>query len=399
MTPQVVAVVEARTITGPAKNLIRFATANRDQFSFHFVTYVRAKSAAAAERETNVFIDASRRAGIPVSVIWERGRFDPAVLRRLTDRIRALKPNLIQTHSLKSHFLLSLARKDLALPWLAFHHGYTNEDLKVRLFNLIDRFSLPRASQVVTVCGPFARAVAGYGVSPARIHVLHNSLDPSWAQAPKLAEEAGRIRASLPEGGAGLVLLSVGRFSTEKGHAVLLEAVSIVEQTGRAFSLILIGDGPLRSTLEAEVRSKGLESRILFAGQQRDVRPYFAASNILVLPSLSEGSPNVLLEAMAAKLPVVATLVGGVGEIVSDNETAFVVPGGNAAELAAAIARLLDDPELGRQFAERAHQRLIEHFSPAAYDRTLTAIYHSILFGSDRQVSDRSSATGDRVAI
>ena len=399
MTAKVVAVVEARTITGPAKNLIRFASANRERFSFHFVTYVRAKSAAAADRESNVFIEASRNAGIPVSVIWERGRFDPAVLRRLTDRVRALEPRIVQTHSLKSHFLLSVARKTIALPWLAFHHGYTNEDLKVRLFNLVDRFSLPRASRVVTVCGPFARAIAGYGISPDRIHVLHNSLDPSWAQMPKLAEEAAGIRASLPGGSAGPILLCVGRFSTEKGHAVLFEAVSLLQKNDRPFFLILIGDGPLRSTLEREVRSKRLESRIMFAGQQRDVRPYFAASDVLVLPSLSEGSPNVLLEAMAARLPIVATLVGGVGEIVSNKETALVVPRGSAAELAAEIARLFDNPELGKQLAERAYQRLVEHFSPATYDRTLTAIYDSILRRSDREIFDRSSSSDGRVAI
>src|SRR5581483_5086987 len=93
-----------------------------------------------------------------------------------------------------------------------------------------------------------------------------------------------------------------------------------------AFTLLLIGDGLRRNLLEKQVRDRHLESFVLFAGQKRDVRPYFAAADVLVLPSLSEGSPNVILEAMSARVPIVAADVGGVSEIVSDGDSALLVP-------------------------------------------------------------------------
>ncbi len=373
---RIVAIVEARTVTGPAKNLIRFASENRDRFSFHFVTYARAESEAEAKNHTNVFIETARQAGIPVSVVWERGRFDLHSLARLVECIGSLRPQLVQTHSVKSHFLLSRIRRKIGIPWIAFHHGYTAEDLKMRLFNRLDRFSLPRARGVVTVCDAFARDLQRYGIPVERLHVLHNSLDPRWAERPGVAEGAAALRASWR--GKGPVLLCVGRFSKEKGHAILLDALERLKSAS-AFQLVLIGDGVLRQAMEEQVRSHRLESFVVFAGQKSDVRPYFEAADMLVLPSLSEGSPNVLLEAMAAQLPIIATRAGGVCEIVSDGETALVVPTGDAVELAKSIERMIEDAELRNRLATQAYQRLVEHFSPAAYDSKLVGIYGGVL--------------------
>ncbi len=384
MRARVVAVVEAKSVTGPAKNLIRFASNNKDRLDFHFLTYARTKSEADAQQHTNVFIDEARNAGIPVSVLWERRRFDKNLSKQLVSCIRSLQPQFVQTHSVKSHFLYSRLKREIDVPWIAFHHGYTNEDLKMRLFNRLDRFSLPRATAVVTVCAAFARDIQAYGIPCERIHVLHNSLDTAWANRPGLDEDAAELRASLTSTGDAPVLLCVGRFSKEKGHTVLLEAVELLraslerQKKPSAFTLLLIGDGVLRSALERQVRNRHLESSLVFAGQKRDVRPCFAAADLLVLPSLSEGSPNVLLEAMSARLPIVATNVGGVSELVSDGDTALLVPPNRAAELAKALEKLLENTELRERLSSRAYRRLAEHFSPASYDRRLFEIYDTV---------------------
>jgi glycosyltransferase involved in cell wall biosynthesis len=121
---------------------------------------------------------------------------------------------------------------------------------------------------------------------------------------------------------------------------------------------------------------------VVFTGQKRDVRPYFAAADVLVLPSLSEGSPNVLLEAMSAKLPIIATCVGGVGEIVSDGDTALVVPPKRPAELAKALAKVFDSTDLRQRLSMGAERRLAENFSPAKYDSRLFEIYDSAMKGT-----------------
>jgi glycosyltransferase involved in cell wall biosynthesis len=372
----IVAIVEARTVTGPAKNLIRFASENRERLKFHFLTYARTATEAEANSYTNLFIESARTAGIPVANVWEQGRFDRGAQVRLLRAVHQLRPQAVQTHSVKSHFLTAHIRRKLGARWIAFHHGYTAEDVKMRLFNQLDRYSLPRAAAVVTVCEAFAGGLENYGVKPERLHVLHNSLDPGWARRPGLEEDAARLRARWP--GQTVVLLCVGRFSKEKGHSTLIRALAEVRPRTPVF-LVLIGDGPLRADVEALVRAERLEECVFFAGQQKDVRPYFAAANALVLPSLSEGSPNVLLEAMAARLPIVSTRAGGACEIVSDRKTALVVPTNDPGALARAIQHIAGDAELRAQLAARAYTRLIEHFSPAAYDAKLFGIYESVL--------------------
>jgi glycosyltransferase involved in cell wall biosynthesis len=387
MTTRIAAIVEAKTVTGPAKNLIRFAWGNKDRLAFHFLTYGRTKSEAEAGQYSNVFIDEARKAGIPVSVLWERSRFDKNLSKQLLTSIGSLQPHLVQTHSVKSHFLFSRIRRHLDAAWIAVHHGYTREDLKMLLFNRLDRFSLPKATAIVTVCQAFARDIQKYGIPGERIHVLHNSLDASWADGPGVDEEAAELRASLKARGEGPILLCVGRFSEEKGHSILLEAAELLRTSLReqkkpvAFTLLLIGDGLRRNLLEKQVRDRHLESFVLFAGQKRDVRPYFAAADVLVLPSLSEGSPNVILEAMSARVPIVAADVGGVSEIVSDGDSALLVPPNRPAELAKALERLVENTELRRGLSARAHRRLVEHFSPAEYDRQLFEIYDTTLKG------------------
>ncbi len=382
-----VAIVEAKSVTGPAKNLIRFASNNKDRLAFHFLTYARTKLEAEAEQHTNVFIEEARKAGIPVSILWERSRFDKNLPNELVRSIRSLQPQFVQTHSVKSHYLFSRIARTVDLPWIAFHHGYTHEDLKMRLFNRLDRFSLRKAKSVVTVCQAFARDIQQYGIPAERIHVLHNSLDTGWMNRPGITDQAAELRASLTGGKEVSVFLCVGRFSNEKGHRVLLEAVELLraslesQNKPSAFKLLLIGDGLLRKTLEQQVRDRHLESLVLFAGQQHEVRPYFAAADALVLPSLSEGSPNVLLEAMSARVPVVATDVGGVSEIVSDGDTALLVPPNHPAKLAKALERLLENPELRARLSARAQRRLVEHFSPAKYDQRLFDIYDTAVTG------------------
>ena len=137
---------------------------------------------------------------------------------------------------------------------------------------------------------------------------------------------------------------------------------------------MLVGDGLLRSELESLAGP-----RVIFAGHQSDVSPYYALATHFVLPSLSEGSPNVLLEAMAAGLPIVSTRVGGVPETVTDGESALLVPAGDPTALATALRRLLDQPTYAQQLAAAGRHRAATHFSPAQYRQSMLKIYQGAL--------------------
>jgi glycosyltransferase involved in cell wall biosynthesis len=374
---RVVSIVEAWFVTGQAKNLLDFAQRSRVEkdgvrpVGLSLVTYER--GAGAGER--NKFVTAAREAGVTLDLVTEQGRFDRSVLKQIRQIVAERKPHIIQTHNVKSHFLMRVSGLWRTHKWLAFHHGHTTTDFKMRCYNQLDRWSLRAAKRVVTVCGAFARDVEENGVPADRIIVRHNSVKPFQAADPAVLDA---VRAGLPSGAA--ILLVVGRLSHEKGHADLLNALDILRRnTEQAFHAVFVGDGPEQAKVEATRARLGLENYVTMAGLQHDVRPYYGIATIVVMPSHSEGSPNVLLEAMAAGVPVVATRVGGVPEIAADGETALLVESRNPAAMAAALQRMLEDEALRARLACKGKTLAEQKYSPDAYRRSLVEIYEKVL--------------------
>lgn len=376
-TIRVLDFMEATWVGGPAKNLIEFARrtdqtdASSPRVSVQVATFARGASA------TNEFVCSCRSAGIEVHVIPERFAFDPAVVRAVSRLIETYDPDIVQTHSVKSHFLMRLSGAYRRRPWVAFHHGYTQENLKMRLYNQLDRWSLSAARRVVTVCQPFAADLRRVGVPRERISTQHNAVGPF---RPARREQIDALRAAVGAPDDAQILLCVGRLSREKGQADLIQAAGLLreQRPERIFRLILVGDGPDRSRLEAMARRCGVHDWINFAGHRADVAPYYSLADVVVLPSWSEGSPNVLLEAMAAGLPIVATAVGGVPEMVSPARAALLVGRKQPASLACGIAEVLGDENLRSELGIAAHSTA-SAYSPERRYRSLLKVYRSCM--------------------
>ncbi|HVF54667.1 MAG TPA: glycosyltransferase [Pyrinomonadaceae bacterium] len=409
---KLLAVIEATTVNGPAKNLIKFCLNARDESLLALtglprvettvVTFHRGRDTSnghthsdhpdgdASREAPNEFVAAARAAGIEVDVINERFRFDSSVLEQLRSIVRRRAPDVVQTHMIKSHFLMKLSGLAREFPWVAYHHGYTTTDLKMLAYNQFNRWSLPSATRVVTVCEAFAQQLAQKGVRRERISVRHNSI---VAPAPVSVDEREALKGRLKIEDDERVVLAVGRLSREKAHVDLVHALGRLRELepGLRFQLVIVGDGPEKSQVEQAAASRGLDGRIVFAGHVGDVRPFYAAADVLALPSHSEGSPNVLLEAMAAGVPVVATRVGGVPEIAEDEKSALLVAARDTEAMAAALRRVLEDSSLAATLAANAKRRAVEDYSPEAYTRSLVEIYCDLLGG-------RKIPAGARVA-
>lgn len=380
-TIRVAALMEAYWLTGPGRNLIEFARHaaetkdGRPPVELTLVTFQRGAS------EPNEFIRAARSAGMDVCVLAERYRFDWRVMGQLREAVGQIKPDVIQTHNVKSHLLVRSTGLGQRYPWLAFHHGYTTTDLRTRLYNQLDRWSLRGAARVVTVCGAFSRQLRSLGVRENRIRVRHNPVKP--LPMPEAEEvEAARLTLGLQAGRA--VLVSVGRLSREKGHADLLHAAAELLHTEPRlqFHVVIVGDGPERSRLESLCRALELQEVVRFAGHQRKARIYYELADAVVLPSHSEGSPNVLLEAVDSSCPIVATAVGGVPELVCDEQSALLVPPHDRPALARALRRTLDEPELTRRLAGQALRSVCKRHTLDAYAGAIIGIYEEVLGAS-----------------
>src|SRR5579863_3456313 len=377
MTPlRLLAIVEAYSITGPAKNLLEFAQrALAQNVSTTIATFTREKS-------ENPFTEAvhdlmSQHPGITLETIRERGPLDPEAIRSLRALAARVRPDVIQTHAVKSHFLTRLAGLPRQSPWVAFHHGYTWPSLKARAYNQLDRWSLRSANKVLTVSAPFRDQLAALGVPPDRIAIIHNAIPAGWGAQACRPEQAAAFRARTGIAPDRKIILIVGRLSREKDHLTLLEAVNRLRSTVTPH-LVIVGEGPERHRIEERVRHLALGEHVTFTGQQSSAEPWYGIADVAVLSSLSEGSPNALLEAMATRVPVVATAVGGVPEMVAHEESALLIHPGDPVSMSAAMARVLTEPELARRLTARSYELILERHEPEERIRQLVSIYRSL---------------------
>lgn len=368
---RILTILEARSITGPAKAVLEFAreaakAGAAPSIELSILTFLRGEPG-------NSFTSVIREKGIPLEIVSEKRVFDLGVISQLREIVARRKPDVIWTNGVKSHFLVRLAGLHRQAKWVAFHHGYTTTTWKTRLYNKLDRWSHHGAERLVTVCAKFAADIEAQGIPANRIRVEHMPVRPS---EPAAAAELADLRRALDISEQTRVVLSVGRLSKEKGQDGLLRAFATVEAGPKR--LLLLGDGPELEPLRALARELKIQSAVSFLGLQSDVRPYYELADVFVLPSHSEGSPNVLLEAMDAGVPVVATAVGGIPELATNELDALLVQDSDVAALANAINRLLRDEALRFRLTAAAQNVLALH-TPEHYFQSIASVFEEVV--------------------
>lgn len=211
------------------------------------------------------------------------------------------------------------------------------------------------------------------GVNKPQLTVVHNGIAP---KLPARSREA--VRAELGAGDAPLVL-TVARFTGQKGHATLLNALPSVLAVRPDARFVWVGSGPLEAYLRARVEALGVRDQVVFLGRRSDVPDLMAAADLFCLPSTFEGHPLVVLEAMAAGLPVIAARAPGITEAVRNGVTGLLVPIGDAPALAAAMIRALGDPALAASLAGAGRTAAHGHFSAERMARETLVIYRAVL--------------------
>jgi glycosyltransferase involved in cell wall biosynthesis len=367
-------VLEANSVTGPARAFIEFCRA-APALSAAVVVFRRPGDAV--RREEHAALErALAEAGIQWRIIPERFRFDARVVSLVEKTAQSIEPDIIETHSVKSHAVIWASGMWRRIPWLAYHHGYTNTDVKVRAYNLADHLTLRAADRVITVANAFVPMLTRRGVLPDRLHVVHNALTTS-ARHSATDRQSARRAVGLPD--SIPVVLSLGRLSREKGTEDLLRAFAVLlARRNRDGMLVIGGDGPERPRLERIARELGVARRTSFVGYLLDPAPFLAAADVFAMPSLSEGSPYALLEALAAGLPIVATQAGGIPEMVSHETTALLTAPGDYPALADSIDRLLIDHALAQRIAANGRRHFLETFNAKTRADRLLHVYDKV---------------------
>jgi glycosyltransferase involved in cell wall biosynthesis len=213
------------------------------------------------------------------------------------------------------------------------------------------------------------------GCPASKIVVIPNGVNDEFVANGSRERE----RAALGLAPHDRVIGTLGRLAWKKGHEYFLQAAVEILREEPTVTFVLVGDGPLRSQLEEQARASGIASRVRFLGQRLDSQAVISLFDIFVLPSVIEGMPNALLEAMALTKPVVVTDAGGNAEVVAHGETGFVVPPRQPDEMAQAVLQLLRNDTLARRFAAAARQSVHRRFSFRHTLQAMETLYEAML--------------------
>ena len=319
--------------------------------------------------------------GINVFTIPLIGELSPArdlkTIKSIMSLLKYNKIDILHAHSSKAALVGRVAARLAGTPAVFFtaHNSVFYEEWpgwKKNVLAAIERFLAGYTNKIITVSGVLRKELLERErITPGKVITIYNGIEP----APyTTAQPRNEVLKSLGLDPEKKVVGTVARLAPQKGVLYFVKAAAILcREPGINF--LVVGDGPLREELEAEAAKLGLGERIIFAGHRRDVDKILTCLDVLVLPSVTEGLPLIILEAMAAACPVVATSVGGVPEAVEDGKTGLLVPAMDERALAGAVKKLLANPDAARDMGLAGRRRVQGCFSVSEMVRKTELLY------------------------
>jgi glycosyltransferase involved in cell wall biosynthesis len=290
----------------------------------------------------------------------DRGPWDLRVVWQLLKLCRNKKVTIWHGHDYKSNAIGLLLRLFHRMHLVTTVHGWVRHTKRTPLYYWIDRLSLRFYKKIVCVSEDLLQACVASGVPPAKCRLILNAID-TITYAPASDCNSSRERLGIPAD--RFLIGSVGRLSIEKGYNFLIDAVDRLIKDGHNIFLLIIGEGDIRGDLEAQIERLGLRDRIQLTGYQSNTIELYRAMDLFVLASLREGLPNALLEAMAMEVPVVATRVGGIPQVICDRENGVLVEPGDSGVLADAVREMVVHREPASNMARRARETVEQNYS------------------------------------
>ena len=308
---------------------------------------------------------------------------DVVALYRLIQIIRAGKYDVVHTHTSKAGVLGRIAAAICNVPAIVHSshgtilHGYFSPFV-TRIFAYLEKFAASMSHRIICLThqeiGQYLKAGIG---RKSQYTYIFNGIDISAFEHRR--GDRSRLRKEMAFEDEDIVCVSVGRLVPVKGQSDLLHAFGLAHSRSPKLKLIIIGDGELRPQLEQQIRDLGIQDATRLVGWREDVAELLDACDLFVLTSHNEGLGLVLVEAMAKGLPVVATAVGGVPEVVQDGQTGSLVPSGDPKAIASAIIRLSADAETRASMGRRGYARATEFFSIDQTVRNTEDLYTNLL--------------------
>ena len=317
--------------------------------------------------------------GIDHCAIPMSGPFDFRAQSLLNKAIQRNEISLLCTHGYKACVMGWFAARKNNIPLLAFSRGYTSENIKVVFYEWLERKILDRADGIVAVSKGQEEKLRKFGIVGKKNWVIHNAVNvPEELQTiSKREKDKFLSQFNIPRN--ALIVVTAGRLSPEKGHRYLVDAIVKCQAINKNIFYLFCGEGPCLEELKVQCQRQGILSNCLFVGFRRDLMKIFEVMDLFVLPSLTEGLPNVILESFAFAKPVVATSVGGVPELVEDGKNGLLVSPEQPHELADAMTIFLKNKALRESMGLAGLQKVKEEFNFERQGKLLVSVYYDLL--------------------
>lgn len=352
---------------GPEKQIVTHALKlDASRFNFVLISFID-------NGQPNELVEIARAKGIEVVEVQARHPFDPGTIERIVQILRSKRVQLLCAHGYKANVIGRFASWFAGIPQICVSRGWTAENQRIRFYEKLDRLFLRFANHIVAVSEGQKRKILSKGIAGDKVSVIHNAIE--LENLPKTNSDI-RHELGIPQ--TAVFVVSAGRLSPEKNQAAMIKVAKQVLQQRDDIYFAVFGEGFLRPELEQQVKDAGLCGRFLLPGFHKDIHAIFNVIDIFILPSFTEGLPNVALEAFANKKPVVATAVGGTPEVMKDGISGFLTRPDDADLMASHILTLANDQDLREQMGGAGYEHIKTNFSFATQTAEYERLYVDI---------------------
>ena len=387
--PSAAHVLHVRVVTGcgggPEKTILRsprYIDASRYKMSAAYI-YPEGDPGMCIIRQN------AKQFGCPLYEVAETRAFDHNSVRALLELCRELDIDIWLGHDYKSNLIGLLLKRYHNMKLVTTAHGFTRETWRTRLYYHIDNMAMLGYDRVITVSPKLVMHCAQHGVNPDRLQYIPNAIDTAeYARTHRTTDAKVRLGMSTDRFAIGVI----GRFSPEKAVDRAIQMMPRLLADHPLVELHLIGDGPERKRLEAQAMSLGVADLIHWWGWQSDARAIYESLDALVLPSRTEGLPNVVLEAMAMGVPVAATNVGGVSDLLDGGRCGIILDD-DVSRWHQQISPLISNAKRHADYALRSQRRVHDSFSFKKRMESVMSVYDSVLGRSNKHIASVSAHT------
>jgi glycosyltransferase involved in cell wall biosynthesis len=312
----------------------------------------------------------------PLCEVDDRGPWDYRVIKDLLRLCRELRVAVWHAHEYKSNLIGVLLRRRWPMKLVSTVHGWGARQGRTPLYHALDRFTLRHYDRVICVSSDLMAKCRSMGISEERLELIENAIDTEQFRRSKSRQTA---KAKLGIDPDRVVIGAVGRLAAEKAFHILIGAVHELLGAGLDVELVVAGEGEEQLRLQRLIAELGIGDRVRLLGYRPDVIEVFEALDVFVLSSLSEGMPNVVLEAMALEVPVVATRITSLPSVIRHERDGLLVAPGKQAELTAALRRLATDESFREMLRRAGRQRVDDRYSFRRRMERIKSVYDAVL--------------------